>query len=219
MIAGVGNVYRAEVLFRHRPNHIHAVEGHDATVTFAADFPSAGTYRLFLDFAHDGEVRTAADTSSVQFAAVALLTVHLPPPKAAIHMAAVTQLRHQHSDGRAYFDRKVAEGKTKREALRSLKRHVSNAVYRQLLADANHTKLSCIEAAGLRGVDVGRRWDSIADRWAAVLAGGGAGQYAFNDVHAMLAYVGADRAAAHGTRRALDAARCARPGHARRRSR
>jgi transposase len=54
---------------------------------------------------------------------------------AAIHMAAVTQLRHAHSDGRSYFDRKVAEGKTKREALRSLKRHVSNAVYRQLIAD------------------------------------------------------------------------------------
>ena len=50
----------------------------------------------------------------------------------------------------------------------------------------------------LRGVDVGGRWDSVADRWAAVLAGGGAGQYAFNDVHAMLAYVGADRAAAQG---------------------
>ena len=56
---------------------------------------------------------------------------------AAIHMAAVTQLRHPHSEGRAYFDRKVAEGKTKREALRSLKRHVSNAVYRQLGTDAN----------------------------------------------------------------------------------
>jgi transposase len=56
---------------------------------------------------------------------------------AAIHMAAVTQLRHKHSEGRSYFERKVAEGKTKREALRALKRHVSNAVYRQLLADAN----------------------------------------------------------------------------------
>ena len=55
---------------------------------------------------------------------------------AAIHMAAVTQLRHKHSDGCIYFDRKVAEGKTKREALRSLKRHVSNAVYRQLVVDA-----------------------------------------------------------------------------------
>jgi len=48
----------------------------------------------------------------------------------------VTQLRHAHSDGRAYFDRKVAEGKTKKEALRSLKRRISDAVYRQLLLDA-----------------------------------------------------------------------------------
>ena len=55
----------------------------------------------------------------------------------AVHMAAVTQLRHKHSVGRLYFDRKVADGKTKREALRSLKRHVSNAVYRQLVADAD----------------------------------------------------------------------------------
>ena len=30
----------------------------------------------------------------------------------ALHMAAVTQIRHAHSDGRAYYDRKVAEGKT-----------------------------------------------------------------------------------------------------------
>ena len=54
----------------------------------------------------------------------------------AIHIAAVTQLRHAHSDGRAYFDRKVTEGKTKKEALRSLKRRISDAVYRQLLQDA-----------------------------------------------------------------------------------
>ena len=38
--------------------------------------------------------------------------------------------------GRAYFDRKVADGKTKKEALRPLKRQISNAVYRQLLVDA-----------------------------------------------------------------------------------
>ena len=54
----------------------------------------------------------------------------------AIHMAAICQLRQPHSEGRAYFDRKVAEGKTKKEALRALKRHVSNAVYRQLVIDA-----------------------------------------------------------------------------------
>ena len=54
----------------------------------------------------------------------------------AIHLAAITQLRQPTTAGRIYFDRKVDEGKTKREALRSLKRHISNAVYRQLLADA-----------------------------------------------------------------------------------
>jgi len=53
-----------------------------------------------------------------------------------IHMAAVTQLRNPGTPGRIYFERKVAEGKTKKEALRSLKRHLSNAVYRQLLLDA-----------------------------------------------------------------------------------
>lgn len=55
----------------------------------------------------------------------------------AVHMAAVCQIRQPHSEGRAYFDRKVAEGKTKKEALRALKRHVSNAIYRQLLVDAD----------------------------------------------------------------------------------
>ena len=53
-----------------------------------------------------------------------------------LHLAAISQIRQPHSEGRAYFDRKVAEGKTKKEALRSLKRHVSNAAYRQLLVDA-----------------------------------------------------------------------------------
>jgi transposase len=32
----------------------------------------------------------------------------------AIHMAAITQLRYRHSDGRAYYDRKIAEGKPTR---------------------------------------------------------------------------------------------------------
>jgi transposase len=54
----------------------------------------------------------------------------------ALHMAAICQIRQKDSDGRTYFERKVAEGKTKMEAIRALKRHVSNAVYRQLLLDA-----------------------------------------------------------------------------------
>lgn len=54
----------------------------------------------------------------------------------AIHMAAVTQVRYPHSKGRAYFDKKTAEGKTPKEALRSLKRQISNAIFARLQADA-----------------------------------------------------------------------------------
>jgi transposase len=54
----------------------------------------------------------------------------------AIHMAAVTQVSHRHSEGRAYYDKKIAEGKTPKEALRSLKRRVSDAVFARLRADA-----------------------------------------------------------------------------------
>lgn len=54
----------------------------------------------------------------------------------ALHMAAICQLRHPHSEGRAYFERRVAEGKTKKEAIRALKRQISNTVYRRLIADA-----------------------------------------------------------------------------------
>src|SRR5215470_12459762 len=54
----------------------------------------------------------------------------------AIHMAAATQIRHAHSPGRAYFDRKLAEGKTGKEALRCLKRQISDAIYARLQADA-----------------------------------------------------------------------------------
>jgi len=52
----------------------------------------------------------------------------------AIHIAAVTQIAHD-TPGRAYYLRKQAEGKTRKEALRALKRRISDAVYRQLFAD------------------------------------------------------------------------------------
>jgi transposase len=54
----------------------------------------------------------------------------------AIHMAAVTQIRHRHSLGRAYFDRKLAEGHTGKEAIRALKRRVSDAIFTRLRDDA-----------------------------------------------------------------------------------
>ena len=54
----------------------------------------------------------------------------------AIHMAAITQVRYKHSPGRAYYDKKIAEGKTPKEALRALKRQISDAIYKHLKADA-----------------------------------------------------------------------------------
>jgi transposase len=54
----------------------------------------------------------------------------------AIHMAAVTQIRCQNTKGRACYDKKIAEGKTSNEALRALKRQVSDAIYRRMKADA-----------------------------------------------------------------------------------
>lgn len=52
-----------------------------------------------------------------------------------IHIAAISQIRLD-TPGRAYYRRKIAAGKTKLEALRCLKRRISDALYRQLLADA-----------------------------------------------------------------------------------
>ena len=42
----------------------------------------------------------------------------------------------------------------------------------------------------LRGIDVAQRWQTVADGWKPVAT---AGNYAFNDVHAVMAFVGADR--------------------------
>ena len=42
----------------------------------------------------------------------------------------------------------------------------------------------------LRGIDVGQRWATVADGWEPIAT---AGNYAFNDVHAVMAFVGAQR--------------------------
>ena len=56
-----------------------------------------------------------------------------------LHIMAVVQLRHP-TKGRAYYDRKVAAGKTPMEAMRALKRRLSDVVYRQMMTDARTAK-------------------------------------------------------------------------------
>ncbi|WP_231949077.1 IS110 family transposase [Aeromicrobium choanae] len=52
-----------------------------------------------------------------------------------IHIAAISQIRLD-TDGRDYYRRKRAEGKKSLEAIRCLKRRISDAISRQLLDDA-----------------------------------------------------------------------------------
>jgi transposase len=66
----------------------------------------------------------------------------------AIHMAAITQIRHRHRAGRAYYDRKITEGKTHKEALRCLKRKISNAMYARLRADARKATAPSVKGPG-----------------------------------------------------------------------
>jgi transposase len=61
-----------------------------------------------------------------------------------IHIMAIIQLRN-HTIGRAYFDRRTAHGKTSMEAIRALKRHLSDVIYRHMVLDTQHA------ATGPRG--------------------------------------------------------------------
>ena len=61
----------------------------------------------------------------------------------ALHMMAVTQIRYPGTDGRRYYERKRKEGKTPKEALRCLKRRLSDLVSYQLLADQRGTIGTC----------------------------------------------------------------------------
>jgi transposase len=52
-----------------------------------------------------------------------------------LYMAGIVQPRHD-TPGRAYYRRKLAEGKTPMEAMRCLRRRLSDVIYRQLRTDA-----------------------------------------------------------------------------------
>ena len=69
-----------------------------------------------------------------------------------IHIAATTQIRLD-TPGRAYYRRKIAAGKTKAEAMRCLKRRISDTLYRQLRADAKIAETARVDAGpgGHRG--------------------------------------------------------------------
>ena len=65
---------------------------------------------------------------------------------AAIHRIAVTQMRI-HDDAKTYLERRMMMGNTKTEALRALKRRLSDVVFRALLTDADDTSMAALEPA------------------------------------------------------------------------
>jgi transposase len=71
----------------------------------------------------------------------------------AIHMAAVTQIRFRTSPGRAYYDRKRAEGKSGKEAIRALKRRISDIIYAALVVDARLSHSANTGPGGQKGND------------------------------------------------------------------
>jgi transposase len=65
---------------------------------------------------------------------------------AAIHRMAITQMR-LHGEAKSYLERRMANGNTKAEALRALKRKLSDVVYRALLVDAPAAAAACFGEA------------------------------------------------------------------------
>ena len=79
-----------------------------------------------------------------------------------LYIAAVCQIRHD-TPGRRYYRRKLAEGKTPLEALRCLRRRLSDVVYRQLVADAATANKACQDEAGPGGHSGATLTSSAAD--------------------------------------------------------
>ncbi|MEJ7929396.1 tetratricopeptide repeat protein [Ramlibacter sp. AN1015] len=69
-------------------------------------------------------------------------------------------------------------------------------LYDEAIGTGSSVLLDLVDASAmlwrlqLRGVPLGDRWSDVADRW---LASGAPGHYAFNDLHMMMAFVGAGR--------------------------
>jgi len=64
-----------------------------------------------------------------------------------VHIMATVQLRNP-TVGRAYCDRRIADGKTSMEAMRAPKRQLSNIVYKTMIDDAVTPRLACSRTAG-----------------------------------------------------------------------
>jgi transposase len=117
------------------------------------DLHGAGTQIAAAVIAHAGDVRRFRDAAAfARFCGAAPILcgsgqtagrhrLHRGGNRqlnAALYRIAIVQARH-YAPARAYLARKIAEGKTPREARRALKRHLANVIYRRLHAWAETT--------------------------------------------------------------------------------
>ena len=124
----------------------------DAARTSVIDVYGVGPVTAALILGHSGDVtRFASRNHYASYTGTAPLEASSGPKKRhrlnprgnrqlnhALHIAAIAQIRHD-SPGHAYYLRKLDEGKSKKEALRALKRRIADAVYRALIADAHRS--------------------------------------------------------------------------------
>ncbi|MBA3653470.1 MAG: IS110 family transposase [Actinobacteria bacterium] len=121
----------------------------EASKTSLVDIYGAGPIVAALVLGHAGDVgRFASRNHFASYTGTAPIEASSGPKKRhrlnprgnrmldhAMHIVAISQIRND-TPGRAYYLRKIDEGKTKKEALRALKRRISDAGFRALVIDA-----------------------------------------------------------------------------------
>lgn len=136
----------------HLSDQVHALDDEIAELLAEhgnplADLMGAGNLITATVLAHAGDVRRFRNAAAfARFCGVAPIPVGSGQShrhrlhrggnrqlNAALYRIAIVQQRH-HPDAQRFLERKMAEGKSKREARRALKRHLANAVYRRLMA-------------------------------------------------------------------------------------
>lgn len=123
-VRGIGVIFAAKVL------------GHVGDIT---RFPNASHFASYTGTA-------PLDASSGQNNRRRLNTGGNRQLNAVLHTMAVCQSRDP-GPGRDYYLKKIAEGKTPKEARRALKRRLSNVLYRQILHDHQHASQPAQTAA------------------------------------------------------------------------
>ena len=83
--------------------------------------------RVLFSFAGNSRKNDGLDALATAFLAASL--------NYALHMVATSQAR-SNAPGGTYYRKKIDEGKSRKEALRCLKRRVCDAVYKSLVADS-----------------------------------------------------------------------------------